>query len=101
LPASSESTPEDARWPGESGSPRSGEDVGVNRPGVYRMVVVAYIIAFSMPPIGFLLGLILAVRYGKPTSRHGIMIIGVSIVAGIIWAAIIAGGALNTPTTDF
>ncbi|HEX3979518.1 MAG TPA: hypothetical protein VHW96_24815 [Solirubrobacteraceae bacterium] len=67
----------------------------------YRLVVLAYIIAVSMPPIGFILGLILALRFDKPTSKHGAWVIAVSIVAALVWAAIVAGGALNTPNTDF
>ncbi len=66
-----------------------------------RFVVLAYIIAVSMPPIGLILGLTLAIRYDKPASRHGVAVIAVSIVAALVWAAIIAGGALNTPSTDF
>jgi hypothetical protein len=67
----------------------------------YRFVVLAYIVAVSMPPIGFILGLVLAIRFDKPASRHGVWVIAVSIVAALVWTAIVAGGALNTPSTDF
>lgn len=67
----------------------------------YRVVVLAYIVAVSMPPIGFILGLILAIRFEKPASKHGVWVIAVSIVAALVWTAIVAGGALNTPSTDF
>jgi hypothetical protein len=67
----------------------------------YRFVVLAYIVAVSMPPIGFILGLVLAIRFDKPTSRHGVWVIAVSIVAALVWTAIVAGGALNTPSTNF
>jgi hypothetical protein len=69
--------------------------------GAYRLVVLAYILAVSMPPIGFILGLILAIRFTKPASRQGVWVIAVSIVAALVWTVIVAGGALNTPTTDF
>jgi hypothetical protein len=67
----------------------------------YRLVVLAYIIAASMPPIGLILGLILAIRFDKPTSKQGVWVIAVSFVAAIIWTAIIAGGALDTTSSDF
>jgi hypothetical protein len=66
-----------------------------------RTVVLAYILAVSIPPVGFILGAVVAIRFGKPTSWHGALIITVSIVAALVWAAIIAGGALSTPSTGF
>jgi hypothetical protein len=54
-----------------------------------------------MPPIGFILGLILAIRFDKPTSKHGVWVIAVSVVAALVWTLIIAGGALNTTSSDF
>jgi hypothetical protein len=67
----------------------------------YRLVVLAYIIAVSMPPIGFVLGLILAIRFDKPASKQGVWVVAVSVVAALVWAVIIAGGALNTTSSDF
>jgi hypothetical protein len=67
----------------------------------YRFVVLAYIIAVSMPPIGFVLGLILAIRFDKPASKQGVWVIALSVVAALVWTAIVAGGALNTPSSDF
>ena len=68
---------------------------------IYRTVVLAYILAVSIPPVGVIMGAAIAIRFGTPTSRHGVLIIAVSIAAAVVWAAIIAGGALNTPSTDF
>ena len=67
----------------------------------YRFVVLAYIIAVSMPPIGFVLGLILAIRFDKPASKQGVWVIALSVVAALVWTAIVAGGALKTPSSDF
>ncbi len=67
----------------------------------YRFVVLAYILAVSMPPIGFVLGLILAIRFDRPASKQGVWVIALSVVAALVWTAIVAGGALNTPSTDF
>lgn len=67
----------------------------------YRFVVLAYIVAFSMPPIGLILGIILAVRFDRPVSKHGVWVIALSVVAALVWIAIVAGGALDTTSTDF
>lgn len=67
----------------------------------YRMVVLAYILAVSIPPIGFTMGVVIAIRFEKPASRQAVWIIALSIVAAIAWVAIIAGGALNFSDTDF
>jgi hypothetical protein len=92
-----------------SDDPRGAADLGsqngraprAQSASTYRFVVLAYIIAVSMPPIGFVLGLVLALRFEKPASKQGVWVIAISIVAALIWTAIVAGGALNTPSTDF
>jgi 4-amino-4-deoxy-L-arabinose transferase-like glycosyltransferase len=66
-----------------------------------RLVVVGYILAVAMPPIGFVLGLVVVSRGARAKSRHGALIIAVSVVAAVAWAVIIASGAFDTPQTDF
>lgn len=66
-----------------------------------RLVVVSYILAVAMPPLGFVLGVVVARRGARVRSRHGVLIILVSIVAAAIWALIIASGALKTTDTSF
>jgi hypothetical protein len=66
-----------------------------------RFVVLAYITAVSMPPIGFFMGIAFALRSSKVGSKHAPWIIAVSVIASVVWALIIAGGALSTPNTDF
>jgi hypothetical protein len=48
-----------------------------------------------MPPVGFVLGVMLAVRLEKPNSRRGVWIIAVSIVAAILWVVTLATGIVN------
>ena len=36
-----------------------------------RLVVVGYILAVAMPPLGFVLGIVVAVRGARAKSRHG------------------------------
>jgi len=66
-----------------------------------RLVVVSYILAVAMPPLGFVLGLVVVGRGARVRSRHGALIIVVSIVAAAVWVAIITSGAVNTTDTNF
>jgi hypothetical protein len=92
----SDDAPRTARLGSQNGRAPIGQSASA-----YRVVVLAYIIAVSMPPIGFILGLILAIRFDKPASKQGAWVIAVSVVAAVVWAVIIAGGALNTTSSDF
>lgn len=100
MRASSRPPSDDPRGAAPVGS-QNGRAPGGQSASAYRFVVLAYIVAVSMPPIGFVLGLILAVRFDRPASKHGMWVIAVSVLAALVWTAIIAGGALNTPSTDF
>jgi hypothetical protein len=64
------------------------------------LVVVGYITAVLMPLIGFILGIVVATRPAKVTSRHGARIIVVSIVAFFIWIAIVVHAGQSTCTID-
>jgi hypothetical protein len=59
-----------------------------------RVIVVSYILAVALPPLGFAiaLGLLLSPRL---RSRHAVWIILLSIVAAAIWLLMINAGALN------
>ena len=71
------------------------------RQSFLRLVVVSYILAVAMPPLGFALGLVVVARGARVKSRHGVLIIVVSIVAAVVWALIIASGALNATNNGF
>jgi hypothetical protein len=53
----------------------------------------------SVPPIGFGLGIVIAVRFRNVRSKHGAWIIAISILASIIWILVLTSGALNSTTT--
>jgi hypothetical protein len=93
-------TPDDGRNASVYAS-RNGATADRRSDTLYRVIVLGYILAASMPPLGLILGIGLVVRTTKTNARHGVWIIVVSIVASGVWAVIIASGALNTPTTDF
>lgn len=64
-----------------------------------RLVVLGYITAVAMPPIGLILGLLLAGRLNKPNSKQGIWIIVVSVIATGVWVLALAVGLLD-PNSD-
>jgi hypothetical protein len=66
-----------------------------------RIVVLAYILAFAMPPLGVLLAIIIGVRFPPAASRHWPWIILVSVIAGAVWAAIIGSGALSSTSSNY
>jgi hypothetical protein len=66
-----------------------------------RLVVVSYILAVALPPLGFVLGWVVVARGARVRSRHGVLIIVVSIVAAAVWAVIIGSGGLRSTDTNF
>jgi hypothetical protein len=75
--------------PSDNGSRSRSKQVTVE-----RLIVVGYILALAMPPIGFAIGLVL-VFSPSVRSRHGAGIVLVSIVAAVIWVLMISAGALK------
>ena len=75
--------------PSDNGSRSRSKQVTVE-----RLIVVGYILALAMPPIGFAIGLVL-VFSPSVRSRHGVWIVVLSIVAAVIWALMISAGALK------
>lgn len=98
IRAQSPPSPDDKRWAAAYGS-SNGAASNARRASAGRLLALAYIMAVSMPPIGFALGIVIALRFGKPRSKHGAWIIVISILASIIWILIITSGALNTTDT--
>lgn len=69
--------------------------------GLERLIVLSYILAIGMPPLGLILGIALAFRTRAPRSRHGAWIILASIFAGLVWIAIITSGALTATNNSY
>jgi drug/metabolite transporter superfamily protein YnfA len=68
---------------------------------VRRLVALAYILAISIPPLGLILGITLSLRSGRQYAKHGMAIIGLSIIASIVWVVILTSGALTASTTSY
>jgi hypothetical protein len=59
------------------------------------IVPVGYILAILMPLIGFILGIVVATRPAKATSKHGAPIIVLSVMAFIVTFVIILAVATH------
>jgi len=96
-------TPDDGRNGSASAyaSRNGAAAANVRTDSLYRVIVLGYILAASMPPLGLIFGIGVALRTTKLNARHGLWIIAVSIIASGVWAVIILSGALSTPSTDF
>jgi hypothetical protein len=73
----------------------NGGPATVSSESIQRLVVLGYITAVAMPPVGLILGLLLAVRLAKPDSKQGMLIIAVSVIAAIAWVLALAVGLLS------
>jgi hypothetical protein len=59
--------------------------------GLSGLVVVGYVTAVLLPIVGFVLGIVCATRRDEPqTARHGVWVIIVSVVAFVVWLAILS-----------
>jgi ABC-type Fe3+ transport system permease subunit len=80
---------------GNNGSRRYSEPTTLQ-----RVVVVGYILAVAVPPLGLAIGLVLTFP-GRPRSRHGAWIVLVSVAAAAIWALLISAGALKDTSQGY
>jgi uncharacterized protein YacL len=60
-----------------------------------RIVALGYITAIAIPPIGLIVGLVLARRRQQPLARHAVWIIVISLIATAVWVAVFASGAIS------
>lgn len=65
-----------------------------------RLVVLGYITAITLPLIGLIVGIVVAMRPTKPVAKHGVWIIIVSVIATIAWILIFTSGALTTTNNE-
>ena len=64
------------------------------------LVAAGYIFAVLMPLVGFILGLVVVTRPSRATSKHGLWIIVVSIVAFFVFLGVISAQEAST-TYDY
>ena len=54
-----------------------------------------------MPPIGFALAIVIGLGKTNGSPRHAWVIAGFGVLACLMWAVIIASGALTTTDSSF
>jgi hypothetical protein len=90
--------PDRSRWAAENAASNGANHAARSRissESTQRLVVLGYITAIAMPPVGLVLGLWLAVRPDKPDSKRGIWIIAISVLAAIAWVLALVVGLLS------
>ena len=92
-------TPEPGRSTAERAS-RNGHLARIPSESFSRFVVLAYIAAVAMPPIGLVLALAIAMRREPGSSKHWMAIVALCVVAGVMWTLIISSGALTATSAD-
>jgi hypothetical protein len=78
----------------------NGATANVRRATPGRLVVLGYITAFALPLLGLVLGIIVVTRPAQTTARHGRWIIGISLIASVVWALVFASGVLTSTNND-
>jgi hypothetical protein len=64
-----------------------------------RLIVLGYLTAVAIPPIGFGMGILIATRR-RVAYKHGLAIVAVSIVAAVIWVLLLSSGVLTSTSSD-
>ena len=60
-----------------------------------RILAMGYITAVAIPPIGLIIGIVVALRRQAPATRHATWIILISVIAAVVWIAVFASGAIS------
>jgi hypothetical protein len=77
---------------------RNGSDPRSTRVTIERVVVLGYILAVAVPPVGCVLGIGLGIW---ARSKHSPWIVLLSIVGALIWALIIGAGGLSSTNQGY
>ena len=92
-------TPDEQRW-----AARYVSSNGAQAPDwserAYRLVVLGYITAVAMPPVGFIISIVVASHPPRPNSKHWVWIMIISIIAAAGWTLIFASGALTSTSNE-
>lgn len=94
--------PDGSRWAADNAANNGANHAARSRissDSIQRLVVLGYITAVAMPPVGLILGLLLAVRLDKPHSKRGMLIVAISVIAAVAWVLALVAGLLN-PNSD-
>ncbi len=80
----------------------SGAPIQTRSGKVERLVVLGYILAVMIPPLGVLFGLGASIRPGPVNRRHATIILAVALVACVVWVLVLRSGAVsNSSDTSY
>ncbi len=80
--------------PSDSASSNNGSRPYPKPTAIQRVVVVGYILAVAVPPLGFGIGVVLLLS-PRMRSRHAAWMVLLSILATVVWALMVSAGALK------
>lgn len=100
MRASLPPNPDDERWVAGYAEP-NGAASNAQRNSFRRLVALAYILAIAMPPVGFVLGIVVILRPSMASAKQGALIIVVSVLAGVVWILILTSGTLSSTDTGY
>lgn len=83
--------------------PPAAPQPGAKNEGEYQggLVVGGYVLAVLIPFIGFILGIVVATRQGRATSKHGIWIILLSTLVFFVGLAVLFGGSDDSDLSSY
>lgn len=79
---------------------RNGSGPHSTSPTIQRLVAVGYITAIAMPPIGFIIGIVLMLG-ARVKSRHGLWIVLASGIGVLIWVVVVNSGTLTSTNQGY
>jgi hypothetical protein len=99
MSAGTPPNPDGPRWVADPVS-RNGATAEADTQRALRLVVLGYITALAIPPIGVIVGIVIAVRPQKAYSRHWMWIVVIGLIAAVVWALVLASGAATSTTNE-
>jgi hypothetical protein len=69
-------------------------------PGYSKLDVAGYILALVLPPFGLVVGVVLAKAPERRARRHGIWIIAISLVVGVLFVLALIASAHVLGSTE-
>lgn len=63
-------------------------------------MVLGYLLALAIPPVGLVFGLVVTARPGPVSRPHGARMIAVSVVALVIWILVLRSGVVTSSSNN-
>ncbi len=63
--------------------------------------MLGYVTALALPPVGFVVGIVVALRRAEPRHKHGPWIAAFSIAGAVVWLVLLASGTLTSTNSGY